>query len=205
MRDDTHSARFVARVRRLCEPEQGSGRAARAILARSAGREPGGDPGAIRLLEPLLPPGLRPHERAVYYGVAQLYAIHPRNMREAARQRSLGGALGQLVDREGREQRIPVGLEQHLQRAVDRPSGEVWGPLRALIVLLERGQKGLDHRRLLSDLLAWDTGDKRVQAQWMREFYAADFEIPAPTNPLGGGPAASGIFGETGAETPAGG
>lgn len=131
---------------------------ARAALRRSLAFEPGTYPPAIGVVEPLLPKEEEGWAREAHYLVAALYAL-----KDGAHQE--GRTLAQALRERARDS---ASVERRFLTLLDADRDQIAFRLRQNVALVEGG---LDFARLLEDLLAWFSPDRRVQARWAREFY----------------------------------
>jgi CRISPR system Cascade subunit CasB len=146
-------------------------RGAMATLRHSLAFAPGDDPKAYPYVERYLP--VEWHERdarrLARYAVAGLFAIHP-----VQQQRSLAGALGQLV----RDKQRP-SLELRFIALLEADADSLMNHLRQAVNLLAADGLGYDHAGLLRDLSigldpkAWPEARDRLKRQWARDFYRA--------------------------------
>jgi CRISPR system Cascade subunit CasB len=92
---------------------------------------------------------------------------------------SLGDAFRRLRDATGSD-----SVEKRFTALLDSEREDLPARLRHAVSLLKAHEIGLDWRRLLTDLGAWDNDARWVQRRWARDFWAEQHtEAPGePTN-----------------------
>ncbi|HVZ38484.1 MAG TPA: type I-E CRISPR-associated protein Cse2/CasB [Candidatus Kapabacteria bacterium] len=172
--------RFIARLDDL---KMRGDRAALAKLRRSL-VDYGRDFSAYTVLGYALPPNVPPRQLDLYLLVAGLFAMHPlaasddtsfawslrrlRAAREGVGESSLDALAGAILNADGED--IPIRL-------------------RHVIARLAADGIPVDYRRLLRDLLKWESVSRHVQRRWARDYYvgrAADGEQPGDAAADGG-------------------
>ncbi|MGD9100124.1 MAG: type I-E CRISPR-associated protein Cse2/CasB [Anaerolineae bacterium] len=136
---------------------------ARARLKRNAGNPLAESrSGALGLFYNLLPPGVPRHQEEKYFLVATLYPIA-----ESGGQGSLGEAL-----RRARNKDNEKGLNRRVEILLDADEKQLPFRLRQAVRFLHSHRVPLDWRRLLQDLLSWNSPKRFVQQQWARSYFA---------------------------------
>lgn len=158
---------FIAWLEKL----NGADRKPRAELRRSLSFEPGRHVPAFPYVEPFVKDG-DGWRRDMHYLVAGLWAAHWREGRAGV------AALAVVVGRHDleRRMRLPVGerqkvtsIEKRFIALLDADAGQLAYRLRQMTALL--AEHSIDFEALLSDLIAWNSADRRVQIRWARDFY----------------------------------
>lgn len=111
-----------------------------------------------------------------FYLVGGLLALHPRHIRPNAGERvgpSLGVALGKLRSDKG------GSADSRFLALLNTPAPSLGKALRQSVALLAQAGVGLDYTRLLYDLTRWEDPERRVQKQWARDYFRADFGAKA--------------------------
>lgn len=115
-----------------------------------------------------------------YFLIATLYAFGTRreNPRPASPPRSLGASLRrvrqQIQGDRGADRQI--SLDKRVEALLDADREQLPFRLRQIISLLAAYNVGVDWRRLLGDVRAWDHEDRFVQLAWARDYFAASSE-----------------------------
>jgi CRISPR system Cascade subunit CasB len=108
-----------------------------------------------------------------FYLVGGLLALHPRHIRPNTGERvgpSLGVALGKL-----RTEASGGSADSRFLALLNTPAPALGKALRQSVALLAQAGVGLDYTRLLYDLTRWEDPERRVQKQWARDYFRADF------------------------------
>lgn len=167
--------RFVARLETLggIALDSNPDRRALAALRRSLATWPLPPPDAVRVVAPFLPEQLSGWRETVHYLVAGLFALHHPCApgKETERARSLGAALRHAASGDPGQ-----GSERRLLALLGSKSEDLPDQLRHTVSYLRARNVSIDYRRLMQDLLLWDTREGEVQRRWGREFWAAPFE-----------------------------
>ena len=135
----------------------------RARLKRNAGNPLATSrSGALGLFYNLLPPGVPQYHEEKYFLVATLYPIA-----EDGGQGNLGAALNKA-----RNEKNAKGLNRRVEILLDAQGEQLPFRLRQAVRFLHSNRVRLDWRRLLADLLNWDSPKRFVQQQWARSYFA---------------------------------
>lgn len=135
----------------------------RAVLRRSLAFNPGAFPAAFPYVEPFLTEDVSAWRRRVHYLVAGLWATHWKAERSGGIQPvGKAAALHQLASGSASTERRFIAL-------LDADADELPYRLRQMVTLLK--EQVIDFDALLTDLLRWQSPDKRTQNQWARQFY----------------------------------
>lgn len=135
----------------------------RARLKRNAGNPLAASrSGALGLFYNLLPPGVPQYHEEKYFLVATLYPIA-----EDGGQGNLGAALNKA-----RNEKNAKGLNRRVEILLDAQGEQLPFRLRQAVRFLHSNRVRLDWRRLLADLLNWDSPKRFVQQQWARSYFA---------------------------------
>lgn len=135
----------------------------RAVLRRSLAFAPGAFPAAYPYVEPFLAEDASHWRRQVHYLVAALWAAHWKAERNGNIQLiGKAAALLQLATKSASTERRFIAL-------LDANPDELPYRLRQMVALLK--EYAIDFDALLTDLLRWQSPDKRTQNQWARQFY----------------------------------
>jgi len=134
----------------------------RARLKRNAGNPLAASrSGALGLFYNLLPPGVPQYHEEKYFLVATLYPIA-----EAGDQGNLGAAL-----HKARNEKNKKGLDRRVEILLDADWEQLPFRLRQAVRFLHSNRVSLNWRRLLQDLLKWDSPKRFVQQQWARSYF----------------------------------
>lgn len=135
----------------------------RAVLRRSLAFDPGAFPAAYPYIEPFLKEDDSHWRRRVHYLVAALWASHWKTGRDGV-SLPIGKAAArhQLATESASTERRFIAL-------LDADADELPYRLRQMVALLK--DQTIDFSALLTDLLRWQSPDKRIQNQWARQFY----------------------------------
>lgn len=145
-------------------------RAALAALRRGLGKEPG----AAIEMHPFVMPRLYGvkgrHREDVYFTVAALFGLYPRESWQGTDKRAtnLGASLGLLnanTEGDSVERRFVAMLNARVE---DLPSH-----LRQIVGLLKANGVPVDWKTLLTDMIFWNDDNQRVQRRWSRAFWQA--------------------------------
>ena len=135
----------------------------RARLKRNAGNPLATSrSGALGLFYNLLPPGVPQYQEEKYFLAATLYPIA-----EDGGQGNLGAALNKA-----RNEKNAKGLNRRVEILLDAQGEQLPFRLRQAVRFLHSNRVRLDWRRLLADLLNWDSPKRFVQQQWARSYFA---------------------------------
>jgi CRISPR system Cascade subunit CasB len=164
--------RFVAHLRRLADNDDPAGRAALAKLRRGLGKPPGAALETLAVVQPHLPPGLRPEAESACYLAASLFAEHP----QPGGGGSLGRAFALLAQRRQAE-----SLEKRFVALLNADEEDLPEHLRHAVSLLKSEGVAVDWACLIDDLQRWDHPARFVQRQWAWDFWAGEGrEEPEP-------------------------
>lgn len=101
-------------------------------------------------------------KRNMYYLIAGLYALHPKQDKL-----EFGQALALLKDK-----RDSDSLEKRfLALLASDEDSQLAHYLRQMINLLKQEDIGLNYAKLLKDLFAWQHFDKYIQRHWAQQYY----------------------------------
>lgn len=149
---------FIEALRRLNPGE-------RARLRRQAGKPLAEAVDALGLFYRLLPHEVaeRPmvHER--YFLLATLWALG-----DESTDRNLGASLRRI-----RTDTNKAGLDRRMEALLDADSEQLSFRLRQIVRLINSQRGGVNWRKLLADLLAWEADDRRVQKTWAMSYFAS--------------------------------
>ncbi|NMG75346.1 type I-E CRISPR-associated protein Cse2/CasB [Aromatoleum diolicum] len=148
----------------------------RAVLRRSLSFAPGAFPAAYPYVEPFLKEDTTSWHRQTYYLVAALWAAHWKAGRSGSAQPiGTAAALHQLATKS-------VSTERRFIALLDADADQLPHRLRQMLALLK--EQTIDFDALLTDLLRWQSPEKRTQHLWARQFYRMlhqDTDLPANT------------------------
>ena len=165
---DAHA--FVGKLMRLDGPD---GRATLAALRRCRGRRPGEVPLADAAFFDLLPARVPDRQVDTYWLIAGLYAqAQAGNAKtpadgETATPWDLAGTLRAIARDDAKKE----GVARRLRSLLDATHDELEPHLRGAIALATSTGIPVHWGRLLTDLLGWESEERRVQRRWARTFW----------------------------------
>jgi CRISPR type I-E-associated protein CasB/Cse2 len=134
----------------------------RARLKRNAGNPLAESrSGALGLFYNLLPHGVPRYQEEKYFLAATLYPIT-----EDGGQGNLGAALYKARNKDNEK-----GLNRRVEILLDADEEQLPFRLRQAVRFLHSHRLPLDWRRLLQDLLNWDSPKRFVQQEWARSYF----------------------------------
>jgi len=154
----------------------------RALLRRSLAFDPGAHIPVYPYVEPFLKGVAEGWRRQMHYLVAGLWAAHWREGQPISKIK-LAVAIGQhdLARRKSLgevEHRKPSSTEKRFINLIDADEEQLPHRLRQMVALLN--DQPIDFQALLSDLLYWNSDDKRAQNAWARGYYRTLNPIESP-------------------------
>lgn len=157
----TREERFIDFLEKL-NPEHGANRKAFAELRRSLAFDLGTHIPSFAYVEPSLSDKFNDRKRQMYYLIAGLYALHPKQSGL-----EFGQALALLKDK-----RDSDSLEKRFLALLSTDEdSQLAHYLRQMINLLKQEDIGLNYAKLLKDLFAWRHFDKYIQRRWAQHYY----------------------------------
>jgi CRISPR system Cascade subunit CasB len=149
-------------IDRLQEADVGE----RARLKRNAGQSLGEGRGVLPLFFRILPRTVgRGRDVETYFLVATLFPLNPESGTGDFGQTLLRVARAPHVNRDGVDRRMAILLDAHRAELPFR--------IRQAVRLAASHDRRVDWRRLLADLLRWESPTRFIQKRWARSYFGS--------------------------------
>jgi CRISPR system Cascade subunit CasB len=168
------SSRLASALERLAD-ESNRDRGRLAALRRGLGESDGWHPAVAMVVDPVIGDmNLYPSQLDALYMAASLFALHPytRARVEGRRHQTLLDALNDVMAmRGGDEARKP--FDRRVIALLNTNREDLFHHLRYTVSLLRGTEIGIDWVRLMRDIDAWSSPERKVQRAWARSWWSS--------------------------------